>query len=252
MSVTRRFPLAHILQTAAILVMAAMAFIASLATILAVFGILPWIEFSAQVGGATLPWAGAALQIGLTGILIALLGLAPMALRVSRLEATHRAFNLDIHDIARAYRAAHEADRAEMFNMASQHDAVLERMDYLNSLPRLEKIDEDLLRVASQMSAQSSDLAANFSDERLRRTRAALKQRLADARILQDRVQSAFATMREIRRLTSETDFEEAAAAAQLERLQQEMAVINGLKPLPPSGPGNPRKKASVTYLRSV
>ncbi len=222
------------------------AIVSLFATILASAGVLPWPAISVSYAGADLPWFGQALQIGVTALLVLLAATFPAAHRVMRLETSHRRFEIGMDDITRAYRAAHMADRAEMFAMHREFDAVRERYKHLRDLPELAEIDAELLTVAAQMSEQSRELAETFSDDKVARAKESLKQRLHDTETLQARIQSAHAAIREIRRLTDEVDIEESTVAAQLARLREELAEIDGLRPDP--GPG----KKKVAHLKSV
>jgi hypothetical protein len=222
------------------------AFVSLSATILAFSGVLPWPEISADFGGAELPWFGKALQVGLTALLLMLAAIFPAAHRVMRLETSHRRFEIGMDDITRAYRAAHMADRAEMFGMQREFDAVRQRYKHLRELPELAEIDAELLTVGAQMSQQSQEMAEAFSDEKVARVTESLKQRLRDAETLQTRIQSAHAAIRVIRRLTDEVDIEESTVAAQMQRLREELAELDGFRPDP--GPG----KKKVAHLQSV
>ena len=246
MSKTHLSQVAPIAQTLAMALVGAAAIVSCVATILAFAGLLPWPTVTVTYGAVDLPWFGQALQVGLTALLVLLARTFPSAHRVTRLEATHRRFEIGMDDITRAYRAAHMADRAEMFGMQREFDAVRERYKYLRELPELAEIDAELLTVAAQMSEQSRELAQSFSDEKVARAKESLKQRLRDTETLQSRIQSAHAAIREIRRLTDEVDIEESTVAAQMQRLREELAEIDGF--LPDPGPG----KKKVAHLKSV
>ncbi len=231
-------------QTLAMVLVGSAAAVSLVATILAFAGVLPWPAVSIAYGGAELAWFGQALQIGVTALLVLLAATFPAAHRVMRLETSHRRFEIGMDDITRAYRAAHMADRAEMFGMQREFDAVRERYKHLRELPELAEIDAELLTIAAQMSEQSRDLAETFSDEKVARARESLKQRLRDTETLQARIQSAHAAIREIRRLMDEVDIEESTVAAQMQRLREELAELDGFRPDPGSG--------KVAHLKSV
>lgn len=231
-------------QTLAMALVALAAAVSLIATILAFTGHLPWPAISVSYGTADLPWFGQALQIGVTALLVLLVATFPAAHRVMRLETSHRRFEIGMDDITRAYRAAHMADRAEMFGMHREFDAVRERYKHLRDLPELADIDAELLTVAAQMSEQSRELAQTFSDEKVARAKDSLKQRLRDTETLQTRIQGAHAAIREIRRLMDEVDIEESTVAAQMQRLREELAELDGFRPDP--GPGK------VAHLKSV
>lgn len=235
-------------QTLATGLIAVAAFVSTLATIFAFAGLIPWPVVNASFGGAEIVWMGQALQIGLTALLVLIACILPSARRVMRLETTHRRFEVDMDDVTRAYRAAHMADRAEMFEMRREFDAVRERYRFLSEHPELGDMDAELLTIAAQMSEQSRDLAAEYSDEKVARAKDSLRQRLKDSEVLKNRIQGAFAAVREIRRMMEEVDVEESTVASQLQRLREELADFDGFLPDPKPGKG----KNKVAHLKSV
>lgn len=196
------------------------------ATGLAFAGILPWIDVGVYFGGAAVPWAGQAIQIGLTLLFLLLAVYVPTNRHVMMLEAMHRKFALSMDDITRAYHAAHHADRRKMFEMEREFDAVRERYEYLKTHPDLPEIDAELLTIAAQMSQQSSELAKNFSAARVDRAEDALRQRLEDAEELRGRIEAAQATSRELRRKIEDVEFREGSAASQLRNLREDLAEL--------------------------
>lgn len=166
-------------------------FLASLiTTCLSALGVLPWLSVEIAFGETSLQNAGAYVQIGMTVFLLTLLTFIPSSLRVMRLEHAHRRFEIDMDDVTRAYRAAHIADRSEVFEMRREFDAVRERYRYLKSQPDLEDMDDMLLTIAAQMSEQSKDLAERFSDNRMQRLREQLRHRRQEVDELMRKAQS--------------------------------------------------------------
>lgn len=216
------------------------------ATALAFAGVLPWPSLTILYGTSEIVWFGQALQIGVTLLLVVLAMSLPGIGRVLRLEATHRRFEIDMDDITKAYRAAHMADRAEIFGMQREFDAVRERYRYLKGQPGLNQIDAELLTVAAQMSQQTQELASVYSDEKVARARESLKQRHKDAETLQDRLQNAYASIREIRRMMDDVDIEESTVASQIARLREEMVDFENFRPEPTAG------KGKVPHLKTV
>ncbi len=196
------------------------------ATGLAFAGVLPWIELGVSFDGHALPWAGQAVQIGLTLLFLLLAVYVPTNRQVMMLEATHRKFALSMDDVTRAYHAAHQADRRKMFEMEREFDAVRERYEYLKTHPDLPEIDAELLTIAAQMSQQSRELASNFSAARVDRAEDALRQRLEDAEDLRARIEVAQATSRELRRKIEDVEFREGSAASQLRNLREDLAEL--------------------------
>jgi len=218
-------------QMAAMAVFGLAAAVGIVASGLAFTGILPWPEVAVAYGGTVLPWAGMALQLGVTALCTLIAVFLPSARRVRQLEGSHRRFEIDMDDVTRAYRAAHMADRTEMFEMHREFDAVRERYQYLKSLPELAEMDAELLTIAAQMSEQSRELAEVYSDAKVTRARESLKQRRADAKVLDERIQQAFADTRELRRMMDDVDGEESAVASQLQRLREQVADLGVLEP---------------------
>jgi len=215
-----------IVQLAATTVLVVFALALVVASGLAAFGILPWLSLSAAYGTTALPWTGMALQIGLTVLSVGLLLFVPSAIRVQRLETSHRRFEINMDDITRAYRAAHMADRAEMFGMRREFDAVRERYTYLKESTDLGEIDTELLVIGAQMSEQSRDLAAQFSDDRFDRVRAGLMHRLKDAGDLEQRIDRIQTEATKIARLRDTAEINEDNAAKRIEALKAELTML--------------------------
>ena len=114
-------------QVAAMAVFGLSAVLGVTATGLAFAGLLPWLEFVITYGDTQITWAGMAVQIGVTMLCILIAVFLPSTRRVLRLEESHRRFEIDMDDITKAYRAAHMADRAELFDMRREFDAIRER-----------------------------------------------------------------------------------------------------------------------------
>ncbi len=237
-------------QSAAMVLIAAAALVMLALTGLAAVGVLPWLQIAAMVDGAALPWAGMALQIGLTVLLLLLSTFIPSNRRVLQLEASHRAFALSMDDISRAYEVAHKDDRAGAYKLKREFDSVRERYMALKDHPDLEGIDSDLLTIAAQMSHQSRELAQVYSDDKIARVTEALDQRKRDATLLADRIQTAHAAIRDVRGRLSDVEIDEASVAAQLERLEEDMDEITAL--FRENGLNRVDRKKKKTHLRSV
>ena len=189
-------------------------------------GVLPWIAFEMRYGDQALPWAGPALQIGLGILLLLLLAFLPSARRVLRLEASHRNFDVSMDDVIRAYRLAHNEDRAGAFALRGEFDSIRDRYNFLRDHPDLAEIDAELLTIAAQMSQQSRDLAEVYSEEKVERVNAALSARKQDSAALQETIQTAHAHFRDIRHRLDDVEMDEAMVASQLSMLREEMAEI--------------------------
>lgn len=125
------------LQSLALIVLAAMSGLAIGFTLLAALGFAPWLEMQMSIAGTPVPHAGAVTQIVLTLLLLTLMAFLPASHRVMALENSHRDFKLAIEDIARAYRACHEADRAGVFQLESEFDALARTLCLPAGPPRL-------------------------------------------------------------------------------------------------------------------
>ena len=213
-------------QTVATVLISTSAAALLVATGLAFAGLLPWLVLPVSFGGVPVDWAGQAFQIGLTVLMLLLAAYVPTSRQVLMLEATHRDFAIGMDDVTRAYQAAHAADRKGMFEMQREFDAVRERFQHLKSHPDLPEIDAELLTIAAQMSQQSRELAQVFSDEKVARATESLHQRRRDADELQDRIQSAHAAIRDIRRQLDDVEVEEASVEAQLGRLREDFSAL--------------------------
>ena len=201
------------------------------ATIAAALGYLPWLELTARFGETTLPWAGMALQIFLTVLLVTLVFFLPSASRVLALENSHRNFRVSMNDVARAYHVAHTADRAGVFTMSSEFDAVRERLAFLRDHPKVDGLGylgfiADVMEVAAQMGEQARDLADIYSDEKVSRARKFLAQRQEDAERQQERIVEALHVCREMKRWANQVELEESVVASQLAQLDDQLQAM--------------------------
>ncbi|MET4128244.1 DNA repair protein [Roseovarius sp. MBR-6] len=196
------------------------------ATIAAAFGLVPWLALEARFGDMTYDNAGQIAQTGLTVLAVLLCFYLPANARIMALETSHRRFNLGMQDVARAYAMAHAADRAGLFRMSSEFDAVRERLAYLRDHPELGSLEPDLLEVAAQMSHISQELADVYSDDKVARARAFLRQRQEEVEAFNARLDQAKAISRELRHWAHEVDLEESVAASQLTRLRDELRAV--------------------------
>lgn len=214
------------LQMIAMTVLALAAAAALAATIAATLGYLPWLQLSASFGETALPWAGMALQIFLTGLLVTLVFFLPSSGRVLSLEKSHRDFRISMDDVARAYHVAHTADRAGVFTMSSEFDAVRERLAFLRDHPDLGHLEHDVMEVAAQMGEQARSLADIYSDEKVARARKFLTQRQEDAERQQERIVEALHICRELKRWSDQVELEESVVASQLAQLDDQLRTI--------------------------
>lgn len=196
------------------------------ATGLAAFGVWDWLELNVIWQGAFVPNAGMYAQIGLTVIATTLMFFLPGNRRIMALENSHRTFNVGMEDVARAYAAVHAADRGQVFRISSEFDSVKERLAYLRDHPDLNSLEPDVLEVAAQMSHISKELAEVYSDERVSRARAFLKERQFEIAAFNERLSDAKVISTEMKHWLHEIELEESVASAQLDRLREELREV--------------------------
>ncbi|MFY0309143.1 DNA repair protein [Leisingera sp. D0M16] len=212
------------------------------ATLLAALGIWPWLSLQAGIGGEVHPNAGMAAQIMLTVLALMLVFFLPASGRILALETSHRRFALNMEDVLRAYQLAHAADRAGLFTLASEFDAVKERIAYLRDHPDLAGLEPDVLEAAAQMSQISGELAKTYSDEKVARARQFLKQRQEEIEAFKARLEDAKVITQELRQWTRDVEVEESIAKSHLARLRGELfellPELSAQLQTPPDGSG--------------
>ena len=196
------------------------------ASIAATFGLLPWPELTLSFGGQALPNAGMGAQLALTLFAVALTFFLPSNLRMARLECSHRSFAMGMEDVSRAYVQAHAADRAGVFALSGEFDAMRARLEHLRDHPDLADLEPELLQLAAQMSHATRDLARAYSDDKVNRARLFLKQRQEEAQALTDRLSLARRICDELRRWLSDIEATERSAQTQIKRLEADLKEI--------------------------
>jgi hypothetical protein len=189
-------------------------------------GWMAWPELALSYAGQPLPNAGMWAEIALMSLVLALVFYLPANTRMARLERSHRSFAMGMEDVARAYRLAHAADRAGVFALSSEFDAMRARMDHLRAHPDLQHLEPELLQLAAQMSHETRDLARTYSDDKIARARGFLQQRQEDVQALSDRLSVARRTCDDLRRWLTDIDAEERQAQTQLRRLEADLKEI--------------------------
>ena len=129
-------------------------------------------------------------------------------------------------DVSRAYGAVHAADRGDTFRISSEFDAVRERLAYLRDHPDLSTLEPAVLEIAAQMSYVSKELAQVYSDERITRARGFLEQRQFELDQFNARLDQAKVASTEMKHWLHEIELEESVAAAQLDRLRDELKDV--------------------------
>ena len=192
-------------------------------TTAAAFGLAPWLTLTLTFGDSVYQQAGMVVQIVATVILLALLFFVPTTARIMALERSHRDFQISMDDVARAYHACHTADRAGVFTLSSEFDAVRERLAHLRDHPDLGNLETEVLTLAAQMSQQARKLADIYSDEKVARAKAFLAQRQKEAEDQQERIVEALHVCRDIRKWASQVELEESIVASQLAQLDEQL-----------------------------
>jgi hypothetical protein len=195
-------------------------------SVLAALGMLPWIQIIARWQGETVPNAGMYAQIIATVFAISLCFFLPSNQRIMALENSHRHFAVGMEDVARAYDIAHAADRRRTFNISSEFDAVKERLAYLRDHPDLSALEPEVLEIAAQMSHISKELAEVYSNDRVARARSFLTERQFEVDQFNARLTEAKAMSTELKHWMHEIELEESVAAAQLQRLRDELREV--------------------------
>ncbi|SHE44165.1 hypothetical protein SAMN05444279_102186 [Ruegeria intermedia] len=193
------------------------------ATLLAAVNVWPWLTMQAGLGGRDIPNAGTYIQIGLTALVLMLAFYLPSSARMMALENAHRTFSLQMQDVIDAYQIAHAADRSGVFALASEFDAVKERMAFLRDHPDLQSLEPEILELAAQMSQVSHELAETYGAAKVARARAFLQQRQEEVALFQQRIEEAQTIQHELRQWTRDIEIEESIAKAQLARLREEL-----------------------------
>ncbi|MDW4499736.1 DNA repair protein [Sulfitobacter sp. D35] len=204
-------------------------------TALSAFGLLPWLNLDIAIGAIPAAQAGMVVQIGLTALMVMMASALPASTRVLTLENSHRRFHMQMEDVARAYYTAHAADRQGAFQLASEFDAVRERIVHLRDHPELQGLEPSILEIAAQMSHLSRDLADTYSDENVARARTFLQQRQEEVDLFRQRIDHAKGVLMELKGWTQKVELDEAVAGSQLDTLRAELAEI-----LPELGEINP------------
>ena len=195
-------------------------------SIAAAFGALPWLSLPLQFGENPPIEAGWMVQTAVTALVLGLAVYLPANHRILRLETSHRRFEVNMTDVARAYEAIHSADRSGVFTMKSEFDAVRERMLFLRNHPDLGELETDLMEVAAQMGSISHELAEIYSDEKVDRARQFLKQRQEELAQFESRIGEATQITQEIVHWARQLDLEESVAKSKLQRLKEELRDV--------------------------
>lgn len=218
------------LRGASIMAIAIIAFGLTIYSITCAFGAAAWLQLPAQFGAATVESFGMYVQIGATVVAVAAASMIPTNMRLNALETSHRSFQIGMDDVARAYHICHTADRAGVFTLSSEFDAVRERLAYLRDHPDLSRLEPEVLEVAAQMSQQSRQLADVYSNDKVARAKAFLEQRQQEAEDQQQLIVEALHAVHEIGKWAQQVELEESVVASQLAQLDEKLqSALPGL-----------------------
>ena len=216
----------YVLQRCAIALIAVGALGLAGYTIACAIGVAPWLTVEMRFGEYFVPNAGIFVQTAVTVFALALLFYLPSHHRIMALETSHRSFHMNMRDVARAYSAAHKADREGVFTLSSEFDSIRDRIVFLRSHPELDVLEGDVMELAAQMSHISRELAQTYSDTNVSRARDFLIQRQEDIAEFEDRVRLAKNVTEELTRWRTRVELEESVAQSQLDQLRAELADI--------------------------
>lgn len=219
-----------------------------LTTLGAMLGLLPWLNFTLQMGDQVFEHAGQVTQIAGTLFCVMLASFLPTHARIMVLEHSHRQFSMGMQDVAQAYHLAHAADRAGVFRLSSEFDSVRERLAYMRRHPELANLEPEILEVAAQMSHLSRALAETYSDANVGRAKMFLRQRQQEVAIFKERLTKAQAISKELSQWMKQVEDEEADASVQLAQLREELFSIMP-EALGPNSRTAARRRAPQTHL---
>jgi len=213
----------RICHAVALFLVAAIAMALVFYTVMCAFGLSPWFTLPLTFGETVFLNAGIFIQVILTVLVGSMAFYLPTNARIMALENSHRKFHISMSDVARAYHDVHTADRAGLFTLSSEFDAVRERLAYLRDHPDLEQLEPAVMEVAAQMSQQAQHLADVYSDEKVARAKAFLKHRQEEAEKQQERIIEALHACSEIRKWAQQVEMEESIVASQLSQLDEKL-----------------------------
>lgn len=216
----------YLLQRIAITIIAIAALALAGYTLACAIGAAPWLSLDLRFGNYLLPEAGVIVQSTLSVVMLTLLFYLPSHARMMALETSHRSFHMNMRDVARAYSAAHKADREGVFTLSSEFDSIRDRIAFLRAHPDLDAMEAEVVELAAQMSHVSRELARTYSDNNVSRARDFLIQRQEDIAEFEDRVRLAKSITEELTRWNRRVELEESVARSQLDQLRAELSEI--------------------------
>lgn len=215
-----------VLQRLAVILVLTLGLALTFYSVSCAFGLAPWLTLELQFGDVIIPDAGMYVQVFLAALSLSLCAFLPSSARVMTLENSHRNFNIQMQDVARAYYASHSADREGVYKLRHEFDSIRERIAHLREHPDLSDLEPSVIEVAAQMSHLSRDLAQTYSDRQVARARDFLIQRQQEIEDFNQRIENAKAITNDMRIWLDKIDMDEAVARSQLDRLTIELADL--------------------------
>lgn len=215
--------MAQLLTVGALVVLVAAA---SIATLLAMTGLLPWLplNLTSTTGDSLLigPW----VQVLGTVFLLGLCAFLPGVHQIQSLEKSHREFKLSMDDVARAYQISHATDRSGTFTLSAEFEDMRDRLDTMRRHPDLGHLEPEILEVAAQMSHVTRDLALIYSEKKVARAKDFLRQRQHELDAFSEKLGLALRVTQDLQRWQKDVEASELEVNRQVDRLEKDLQEI--------------------------
>lgn len=204
----------------------ALAVTASLATLLSIVGLIPWLSLNLTSASGDSVHVGVWVQSLGTVLLIGLCAFLPGVHHIQRLERSHRDFKLSMDDVAKAYQISHAADRSGTFALSSEFEDMRDRLDSMRRHPDLGHLEPEILELAAQMSHMTRDLALVYSETKVTRAKEFLRHRQQELDVFNDNLSLALTVTQELQRWQNDVEASELEANRQMDRLEKDLQEI--------------------------
>ncbi len=152
--------------------------------------------------------------------------LLPGQRRVLELEILHREFALKQEDVVNALYIFFQEDRAGVFKLKEQHDAVMERVRFALQHSDLHAMDHEVLEAAAMVSTRLSGLAQHFSTEKVAAAWKSLDVAQQQSALLEQTITELQNSQPELRRLEQTLSLKAATQQSQLQMLTDKLAGV--------------------------
>ena len=156
-------------------------------------------------------------------LLVGLSFFLPSHQHITKLETSHRSFQIGMKNVAKAYAIAHAEDRSSAFKLSTAFNAVCERLGFLRDHLDLGQLESTMLEVASQMNDISTELAAIYSDRKIERARTVLKERQHEIDEFNLRLGEAKFVSTELEGCLGQVEMDKTVARAEIDRLVDDL-----------------------------